>query len=86
VVTQAQLVLLELQLPLQQEPPQLVQLDLVQQLQMPELAQLPYLTSQSPVVTQAQPDQLVQLVLLELLQLSLLVQPQQVQQDLALAL
>jgi hypothetical protein len=86
VVTQAQLVQLEPQLPLQQEPLQLVQPDLVQQLQMLELAQLPYSTSQFLVVTQVQPDQLVQLVLLELLQLSLLVQPQRVQQDLALAL
>jgi hypothetical protein len=86
VATQAQLVLLELQLPLQQEPPQLVQPDLAQQLQMLELAQLPYSTSQFLVVTQAQPDQLVQQVLLELLQLSLLAQPQQEQQDLALAL
>jgi hypothetical protein len=86
VVTQAQLVQLEPQLPLQQEPPQLVPPGLAQQSQMLELAQLPYSTSQFLVVTQAQPDQLVQLVLLELLQLSLLVQPQQVQQDLALAL
>jgi hypothetical protein len=68
VATQVQLVLLELQLPLQREPLQLVQPDLAQQLQTLELAQLPYSTSQSLVATQVQQVPLVQLVLLVLLQ------------------
>jgi hypothetical protein len=85
VVTLAQQVPLELQLQLQQEPQQLVQLDLAQQLQTLELAQLPYSTLQFLVATLVPQVPQVRQVLkgqLQLLQSELQLPDQQ---DLALA-